>query len=146
LAETSREAGSAHRALWSWLGFWVQFFVLGALALIGLGFASSDPEPGDYATGLVLACAAVALAFLRLKRHLDGDDGRWRSFLFVDEMKNLVVAIPLLAILGLAGLFLARAWPYGGLHAAGIGLFVASVIIAFLEIKHVFDRIDAGPE
>jgi len=30
------------------------------------------------------------------------------------------------------------------MHAAGIGLFVVSGVIVFLDIKHVFDRIDSG--
>jgi hypothetical protein len=146
MAETSREPGSADRAFWSWLGFWLQFLLLGVLALTGAGFASLGGRPGDYATGMLIFLGALALAFLRLKRHLDGGDAGWGDFLFVDDMTNLAVAIPLFAILGLAGLFVARAWPYGSLHAAGIGLFAASAIIIFLDIKQVFDHIDAGHE
>jgi hypothetical protein len=146
MAETSRVPSSAESAFWSWLGFWLQFLVLGVLALFGASLASRGGRPGDYPTGMVLALAAMALAFLRLKNHLDGGAASWSSFLFVDDMKNLAVAIPLLAILGLAGLFLARAWPDGSPHAAGIGLFVASAISIFLDIKHVFDHIDAGAE
>jgi hypothetical protein len=146
MVETNRLPGPADRAFWSWLGFWLQFLVLGVLALTGAGFASLASRPGDYATGMLLFLGVLALAFLRLKRHFDGDDANWRDFLFVDDMTNLAVAIPLFAILGLAGLFLARAWPYGSLHAAGIGLFAASAVIIFLEIKQVFDHIDAGHE
>jgi hypothetical protein len=144
MAETSRAPGSADRAFWSWLGFWLQFLVLGLLALTGAGFAALGGRPGDYATGMLLALGATALGFLRLRSHLDGGDANWSSFLFVGDMKNLAVAIPLFAILGLVGLFLARAWPYGSLHAAGIGLFIASAVIIFLDIKHVFDRIDGA--
>jgi hypothetical protein len=146
MAETNLGPGSADRAFWSWLGFWLQFLVLGVLALTGAGFASLGRRPGDYATGVLLFLGAVVLAFLRLKRHLDGGDPSWSSFLLVDDMTNLAVAIPLLAILGLIGLIITRDWPYGSLHAAGIGLFAASVIIIFLDIKRVFDRIDAGHE
>jgi len=144
MAETSREPGSADRAFWSWLGLWLQFLVLGVLAVTGAGFASRRDRPGDYATGMLLTVAAVALAFQRLKSHLDGDDASWSNFLLVDDMKNLAVAIPLFTILGVAGLFVARARPFGSLHAAGLGLFVASAIIIFLDIKHVFDRLDRG--
>ena len=33
--ETGARPDNADRAFWSWLGFWVQFLVLGLLALIG---------------------------------------------------------------------------------------------------------------
>jgi hypothetical protein len=146
MAETSREPGSADRAFWSWLGFWLQFLVLGLLALTGAGFAARGGRPDDYTTGMLLCLAALVLAFLRLKRHLDGGDADWSSFLFIDDMKNLAVAIPVFTIIGLGGLFVARAWTYGALHAAGIGLFVASAVAIFLDIKRVFDRIDSGAE
>ena len=55
-------------------------------------------------------------------------------------MTNLAVAIPLFTVIGLAGLFVAAAWPYGSLHAAGLALFVVSGVIIFLDIKRVFDR------
>jgi hypothetical protein len=143
LAETGRVPGATDRAFWSWLGFWLQFLVLGLLALIGVGFASLGSRPGDYPVGMLLALAAVILAFVRLKRHLDGDDTSWTGFLFVDDMANLAVAIPVFTVIGIVGLFVARDWAYGSLHVAGIGLFVACAIIIFLDIKHVFDRIDA---
>jgi len=142
MAATSRGPGSGDRAFWTWLGFWLQFFVLGLLAIFGAGFASRGAGPGAYTTGLLLTLAALALAFQRLKSHFDGDDRSWSDFLFVDDMGDLVVAIPLFTILGLAGLVIARTWLYGSLHAAGIGLFVACAIIIFLDIKHVFDRRD----
>jgi hypothetical protein len=59
-------------------------------------------------------------------------------------MKNLALAIPLFAVIGLVGLFVARAWESGAMHAAGLGLFVASGVIIFLDIKHVFDRMNSG--
>jgi hypothetical protein len=138
--ETGPTPGDADRAFWSWLGFWVQFVILGLLAVVGAFVASADAGPGDYQCGLLLSLGAVALAFLRLKHHLDGGALGWRNFLFVDDMKNLAVAIPLFAIIGLAGLFIAHAWETGAMHAAGLGLFAASGVIVFLDIKRVFDR------
>ena len=142
--ETGRIPDDAERAFWSWLGFWVQFLILGFLAVIGAFVASEDARPGDYLCGLLLSLAAVALAFLRLKHRLDGGALDWRTFLFVDDMKNLALAIPLFAVTGLAGLFVARAWENGAMHDAGLGLFVASGAIIFLDIKHVFDRMNSG--
>jgi hypothetical protein len=137
---TSRTSAVAERAFWSWLGFWGQFLILGLLAVIGAFVASADARPGDYLCGLLLSLGAIALAFLRLKHRLDGGSVGWKDFLFVDDMKNLALAIPLFAVIGLAGLFIARAWESGAMHAAGLGLFVVSGAIIFLDIKRVFDR------
>jgi hypothetical protein len=146
MGEEGRAPESAARAFWSWLGFWLQFLVLGLLALTGAGFAGLGAAPGDYASGMLLALGSVVLAFLRLKHYLDRGDLSWSRFLFVSDMKNLAVVIPLFAILGLGGLVVARAWPQGSLHAAGIAFFIVSAVVVFLDVKHVFDRIDAGGE
>jgi hypothetical protein len=136
---------TAEGAFWSWLGFWLQLLVLGVLAIIGAFFASDAARPGDYACGLILALGTTALAFMRLKSRLDGEPGRG-NFLFVHDMRNLAVAIPLFTVIGLAGLFIAHAWETGAMHTAGVALFIVSGLIIFLDIKHVFDRIDAaGP-
>jgi hypothetical protein len=130
------------RAFWSWLGFWLQLLVLGVLAIIGSFAASGADRPGDYACGMVLSLAAIALAFLRLKRRLDGSGSGWSDFLLVGDMWNLALVIPLFAVIGLAGLFIAHAWENGAMHTAGIALFIVSGAIIFLDIKHVFDRIE----
>ena len=142
--ETGQTRDDAERAFWSWLGFWIQFLILAVLAVIGAFVASEDERPGNYLCGLLLSLGAIALAFLRLKHRLDGGASGWGTFLFVDDMKNLALAIPLFAVIGLAGLFVARAWESGAMHAAGLGLFVASGAIIFLDIKHVFDRMNSG--
>jgi hypothetical protein len=144
MAEASRGPGSTGSAFGSWLGFWLQLLILGLLALVGAGFAGLGGRPGDYAAGMVLLLASVALAFLRLKHRLDGDNATWSGFLFVSNMTNLAVAIPLFTILGFVGLVIARLQSHGSLHGAGIALFVVSAVIIFLDIKYVFDRIDAG--
>jgi hypothetical protein len=126
----------------AWFGFWAQFIVLGGLAIGGALFASAGRDPGDYATGLVLALSAIALAFLRLKHSFDGTAGGWAEFLLVDDMRNLALVIPVFTIIGLLGLFIAAAAP-GSLHDAGIGLFVASGAIVFFSLKRVFDNFDA---
>ena len=131
-------------SVWSWLGFWGQFLILGVLAVIGAFVASADARPGDYQCGLLLSLGAIALAFLRLKHRLNGGALGWGSFLLVDDMKHLAVVIPLFAIIGLVGLLIAHAWESGAMHAAGLGLFVASGALVFLNIKRVFDRMGSG--
>jgi hypothetical protein len=141
--ETSQTSDNAERAFWSWLGFWLQFLVLGVLAVVGAFVASRGERPGDYVCGMLLSLGAIALAFLRLKHQLDGGASGWGSFLLVDDMSNLAVVIPLFAVIGLAGLFIAHAWESGAMHAAGMALFIASGVIIFLDLKHVFDRMDS---
>lgn len=131
------------RDYWGWFGFWAQFVVLGGLAILGLVTAGEDAAAGDSATtGLWLAVAAIALAFLRLKYWFDGNDAGWMEFLFVDTLRDLVVVIPLFTVIALAGLFIA-AGAEGSLRTAGIGLFVASGLVIFLSLKRVFDALDS---
>jgi hypothetical protein len=142
--ETGQTHGDGGQSFWSWLGFWIQFLILGVLAVIGAFVASEDARPGDYLCGLLLSLGALALGFLRLKHQLDGGALDWSAFLFVDDMKNLALAVPLFAVIGLAGLFIAHAWEGGAMHAAGLGLFVVSGVMVFLDIKRVFDRMNSG--
>jgi hypothetical protein len=143
--ETSRTPDDAGRAFWPWLGFWLQFLILGVLAVVGAFVASGAERPGDYACGMLLSVSAIALAFVRLKHQLDGGEAGWTNFLLVDNMWNLALVIPLFTVIGLAGLFIAHSWESGAMHAAGVALFIASGGIIFLDVKHVFDRIDSEP-
>ena len=126
----------------AWLAAWAELVLLGYLAIIGAFFASDNVSRGDYACGLILSLAAVTLAFMRLKSRFDGDSVDWGSYLLVDDVPNLIAVIAVFTLLGLAGLFLAAAVEYGGLHNAGIALFAVSGIFAFLNLKHVFDNLD----
>jgi hypothetical protein len=139
---TSLPPENAHDTDGAWFGFWLQFIVLGGLAILGL-YVASDGRSGDYATGLLLTIGAVLLAFLRLKSWFDGNSADWTSFLFVDKPAHLVVVIPLFSIIALGGLFVAAGEP-GTLQDAGVALFIVSGIIIFLSLKRVFDRLDSG--
>ena len=143
--ETSPTPDTAERAFWQWLGFWLQFLVLGVLAVVGAFVASGAERQGDYACGMLLSLASTALAFLRLKHQLDGGETDWGDFLLVDDMSNLALVIPLFTVIGLAGLFIAHAWENGAMHGAGVALFIVSGAIVFLNIKHVFDRMNSEP-
>jgi hypothetical protein len=141
--QSSRRPDEAARAFWSWLHFWLQFLILGILAVVGAFVASGDERPGDYACGVLLMLSTIALGAFRLKQHLDGRDTDWSDLLLVDNMWNLAFVIPLFAVIGLAGLFIAHAWESGAMHDAGVALFIASGVIIFLDIKRVYDRMDA---
>src|SRR6266849_3368817 len=109
--------------LCAWMAFWAELVVLAAVAVIGASFASDDSAPGDYACGLLLSLAAIALAFMRVKNRFDGGAADWGGFLLVDDMANLLAVIVVFTVLGLAGLFTAAGFDHGGLHDAGVALF-----------------------
>lgn len=129
----------------AWIAAWAELVLLGYLAVIGAFFASDNLSPGDYACGLILSLAAIALAFIRLKSRFDDEPVDWASYLLVDDLPNLIAVIAVFTIVGLAGLFMAAAVEHGGLHNAGIALFVASGIAVFLNLRHVFDNLDRQP-
>jgi hypothetical protein len=139
---TQQAPDNAERAFWSWLGFWLEILVLGVLAIIGAFAASGTARPGDYTCGMALSLGAIALASLRLKCRLDGNGSGWADFLLVGDMWNLALVIPLFTVIGLAGLFIAHAWADGAMHSAGIALFIVSGATIFLDMKHVFDRME----
>jgi len=66
------EPGSDELGVCAWIGFWAPLVALGVLAVLGASFASDNRAPGDYACGLVLSLAALALAFMRVKNRFDG--------------------------------------------------------------------------
>ncbi len=133
---------TAERAFWSWLGFWLQILVLGVLAIIGAFASSAAARPGDYTCGVALSLGAIALAFLLLKRRLDGNESGWADLLLVGDMRNLALVIPLFTVIGLAGLLIAHAFENGAMHSSGIALFVVSGAVIFLDMKHVFDHME----
>lgn len=132
-----------NREYWAWLGFWAQFAALGGFVILGMYVGGRGGEPGDDTAGLLLAIGAALLAFLRLKLWFDGAETGWMGFLFVDRMAHLAIVIPLFAVIGLAGLFVAAGAEGNILHDAGIGLFIASGLVIFLSMKRVFDRLDS---
>ena len=142
MAQSNREPHGLAREYWAWFGFWAELVVLAALAILGGYAASRGGAPGDYATGLILSVAAIALAFFRLKRRFDGAPTDWPHFLLVDDMRNLALVIAVFVVLGLAGLFVAAAAKDGSLHVAGVALFTTSGVIVFLSLKNVFDTLD----
>ena len=141
-SSVDRQSDGLGREYWAWFGFWAELVVLGFLAIRGAYAASRGSGPGDYATGLVLGAAAIALAFLRLKRRFDGGPTSWERFLLVDDTRNLALVIAVFVALGLAGLFVAAAERDGSLHVAGVALFATSGLIVFLSLKNVFDNLD----
>jgi hypothetical protein len=123
---------------------WGELVLLAFLAILGAFFASANANPGDYACGVILVLAAIALAFLRLKSRFDGAFGSGAGWLLVNDWASLTAIVVVFVVLALIGLFLAAGYEYGGLHSAGIALFVVSGAAIFLNLKHVFDNYDRG--
>ena len=65
---------------------WGEIVLLGFLAIVGAFFASANASPGDYACGMILMLAAIALAFLRIKARLDGVSESWAGSLLVERL------------------------------------------------------------
>jgi hypothetical protein len=144
-APDTARLGAAEPGYGAWLAFWGELILLALLAVLGAFFASAKASPGDEVCGLMLSLAAIALTFMRLKHRFDGGDPGWAGFLLVDDPVNLVAVIVVFAILALTGLFVAAGVDHGGLHNAGVALFVTSGIAVFLNLKRVFDNLDRQP-
>ncbi len=142
MVQSGRQSDRPDGEFWSWLLFWLQFLLLAFCIVLGAVAASDAEQDGDYATGMVLILASIALFFLILKRSFDEPSAGLGDFMLVEKMVSLAIVIPLFIIIGLSGLFIAQGWPHGSLHSAGIALFVVSGVIVFLDIKRVFDRLD----
>jgi hypothetical protein len=142
MAQSSSGDDPAELSYGAWLAFWAQLVVLGLLAIVGAFYASADAQPGDYACGLTLSIAAILLALMRVKSRFDGNPIDWASFLFVGDMANLVLAIVVFVLLGLAGVFVAAAVGQGGLYVGGVALFIVCAIAVLLSMKQVFDNLD----
>lgn len=141
---TGKAAEHDDRAFWPWFRFWIELAILFVLAVIGAFLAAAAVIPGDYESGMILILAAIVLGFLRIKYRFDGGTADWIAFALVDRMADLAVMLPLLTIIAFVGLLIAHAWQFGIIHQAGLALFVVSLVLGFLNIKHVFDRIDSG--
>ncbi|MFI4947362.1 MAG: hypothetical protein ACHQC9_00985 [Alphaproteobacteria bacterium] len=140
--QSSAASQSSDIGFCAWIAFWAELGILGGAAVLGATFASADSAPGDDTCGLLLSLAAIALAFMLLKRRFDGGAGDCGGFLLVDDLRNLLAVIVVFTVLGLTGLFVAAGYGDGGLHDAGVALFVTSALLVFLSLKHVFDTLD----
>jgi hypothetical protein len=129
---------NAHE-LCAWFGYWAQFVILAVFVVLGAFYGAQGTEPGDETAGIVLVVAATLVAFMRLKAGFDGGDRGWGSFLFVDDMANLPLAVVVLTILGLVGLFVAATHDAGGLHDGGVALVLVAAWFVVMNIKRVFD-------
>jgi hypothetical protein len=62
--------------------------------------------------------------------------------MLVEDEATLVVLIALLGVLALLGLILAARGPSPTASGVGYGLCIFSVVFAFANLKHYFDRLE----
>lgn len=126
----------------AWIVAWGELGLLGLLAIVGAFYAAEAATPGDYGCGMILIVASIALAFVRLKARFDGAPADWGGFLLVDDWANFTAITVVFAAVGLAGVLVSASYDRGGLHNAGIALFIVSALAVFLNLKHVFDILE----
>jgi hypothetical protein len=62
----------------------------------------------------------------------------------VDDELSLIVLMVLLGVLALGGLMLAAHGPSPTANGVGYGLSIFGIVFAFANLKHYFDRLEAG--
>jgi hypothetical protein len=130
--------GDGDRVFWVDLRRWTIRLAALLVGLAGLFGASETEDTVGYFCGLGVALAAAAFLFLDIKRYFDGaPDWRLGDFL-VDDFEALPIAVALLVVLAIGGLFLAAEEPGVGYYA-GLGLTLGCVIAIFLDIRACFD-------
>lgn len=121
-----------------WLLSWVELGILIVLALVG-AFVAADQRPGDYACGLTLSFASLALAMLRIKARFDGEPAAWTEFLLVSNWPSMILAIIVFFGIALVGVLVAAGLS-GTFYSAGLALAGTSALAVFLSLKNVFDH------
>lgn len=119
-----------------WLAPWLFGAALVAAFLLGLIMASAASNSGDRALGYATAGLALLALAWDIKASFDGR----RLSLWVETAEALLVLIVLLGALAIAGLILAARAESFALQSTGYALFIVALALAFLNLKHYFDR------
>ncbi len=122
-----------------WFAPWIIALVLAVTFVVGLWTASVAVDSGTELIGFAAAAAALLGLVWDVGAALDG---RTPSIL-VDTAEALAVLSAILAALAIGGLILAARSDISAARSAGYALFVASIALAFWNVKHYFDRIEA---
>jgi len=126
-----------------WFVPWLVAAILVVVCLGALWCASSASDDLTYSIGLLGALLAlVALAWEGVAA-LSGGIGDLSLRGLVDDDLSLVVLIVLLVGLALLGLILAARGPSPTASGVGYGLCIFSIVFAFANLKHYFDRREA---
>jgi hypothetical protein len=115
---------------------WALLICFGVLGLVG---AARAADAADYLRDLGLFVVVVLVLLWEVKRRYDGAPSWGFRDLVIDDPTALVVGLPLLGLLAVAGLLLASAADSESGYYAGLGLAVGAVGMAFLSLKARFD-------
>jgi len=130
------------REVLSWFAPWFIAAILVFVCLGALWCASSASDDLTYAIGLIGALLALIALIWECVAALSGGLADFSLRMLVDDDLSLVVLLALLVILALAGLILAARGPSPTANGVGYGLSIFSVIFAFANLKHYFDRLE----
>ncbi|HXR88438.1 MAG TPA: hypothetical protein VN728_15770 [Stellaceae bacterium] len=127
------------------LGWFAPWFIGAVLVLVCLGAlwcASSASDDLTYAIGFAGAILALIALIWESLAALSGGLGDLSLQMLVDDEVSLVVLMALLGVLALLGLILAARGPSPTANGVGYGLCIFSVVFAFANVKHYFDRLE----
>jgi hypothetical protein len=128
--------------VWRWFAPWVVAAILVVVCLGALWCASSASDDLTYTIGLIGALLALIAVIWEAVAALSGQLGDLSLQMLVDDDLSLVVLMVLLGILALGGLILAARGPSPTTSGVGYGLCIFSVVFAFANLKHYFDRLE----
>ncbi len=135
---------AADREFWMGVRLFVGRSVLGGIGLLGLFTASHAESGATYTAGLALFGFAVAILFFEIDRFFDGRPSLFMGTkgLVASTNDDLLVLLPGRVVMILAGLFLAARAEENAGYAMGLGVAGVSLVMVFLDLKGVFDRLD----
>lgn len=123
-----------------WALTWIGIGLWGVIAVLALFGAADASTNGTYICALLAALGSILMVLANVKRYLDGYAPRILPDVLVSRFESLMLLIPVMAVFGVAGLFLAAGSHSGGVYTAGLGMFVAACLTIFLSVKNCFDR------
>ena len=126
----------------SWFAPWFIAAVLVLVCLGALWCASNANDDLTYAIGLIGALLALIAVIWEGSAALSGGLPDFSLQMLVDDDSSLVVLMALLVILAVGGLILAARGPSPTAMGVGYGLSIFSVVFAFANLKHYFDRLE----
>jgi hypothetical protein len=121
--------------VWRWIAPGVFCVVLMVIVFLGLRSASGAADGGTEAVGF--ATAGLALIALGWGLKAQFDQAQWSPL--VSRGDSLVVLSGILAVLAIIGLMVAARGAGVTLTSAGYALFIVSVALICLNLRHYFD-------
>ena len=128
------------------VGWFVPWLIAAILVVVCLGAlwcASSASDDLTYSLGLIGALLALVALIWEGLAALSGRIGDFSLQMLVDDDVSMVVLMVLLIVLALLGLILAARGPSPTANGVGYGLFIFSIVFAFANLKHYFDRLES---